>query len=168
MYRVLKRAQAAEGESVVSDFLKRELEVLLVHPGGPFWTRKDKGAWSIPKGEIDKGEAALEAARREFQEETGFPAQGEFLPLGKIRQKSGKVVEAWAFAGDCDPALLTSVLCSVEWPPQSGRQIEVPEVDRAGWFSLSEARIKLKDAQWPFLDRLRDLLETNPSILSSN
>jgi predicted NUDIX family NTP pyrophosphohydrolase len=145
-----------------------ELEVLLVHPGGPFWTRKDKGAWSIPKGEIDEGETPLQAASREFQEETGFPAQGEFLPLGKIRQKSGKVVEAWAFAGNCDPALLTSVLCSVEWPPQSGRLIEVPEVDRAGWFPLEEARIKLKEAQWPFLDRLRDLLETNPSILSSN
>jgi predicted NUDIX family NTP pyrophosphohydrolase len=153
---------------VMYRYLNQELEVLLVHPGGPFWTRKDKGAWSIPKGEIDKGETPLHAARREFQEETGFTAQGEFLPLGKIRQKSGKVVEAWAFAGDCDPALLTSVLCFVEWPPQSGRQIEVPEVDRAGWFALGEARIRLKEAQWPFLDRLRDLLETNPSILSSN
>jgi predicted NUDIX family NTP pyrophosphohydrolase len=148
--------------------LNQELEVLLVHPGGPFWTRKDNGVWSIPKGEIDEGETPLQAAQREFQEETGQPAQGEFHALGKIRQKSGKVVEAWAFAGNCDPALLTSVLCSVEWPPRSGRQIQVPEVDRAGWFPLKEARIKLKDAQWPFLDRLRDLLETNSSILSSN
>ncbi len=153
--------------------LNDEIEVLLVHPGGPFWTRKDKGIWSIPKGEIDEGETPLHAARREFQEETGFQAaslqsDGEFLPLGKIRQKSGKVVEAWAFAGNCDPALLTSVLCSLEWPPQSGRQIQVPEVDRAGWFALQEARTKLMEAQWPFLDRLRDLLETNPSILSSN
>jgi predicted NUDIX family NTP pyrophosphohydrolase len=145
-----------------------QLQVLLVHPGGPFWTKKDRGVWSIPKGEIDEGEAPLSAARREFQEETGFESSGDFLPLGKIRQKSGKVVEAWAFAGNCDPALLTSVLCSVEWPPDSGRQIKVPEVDRAGWFGLEEARTKLMEAQWPFLDRLRDLLETNPSKLSSN
>jgi predicted NUDIX family NTP pyrophosphohydrolase len=139
-------------------------EVLLVHPGGPFWAKKDQGVWTLPKGEIDSGEAPLDAARREFQEETGFGAQGEFRPLGKIRQKSGKVVEAWAFAGNCNPQLLKSNLCSMEWPPQSGRQINVPEVDRAGWFAIPEAKAKLIEAQWPFLDRLQDLLETNTSV----
>jgi len=143
-------------------------EVFLVHPGGPFWTKKDLGVWTIPKGEIDQGEASLDAARREFEEETGFPAQGDFFPLGKIRQKSGKVVEAWAFAGNCDPRNLRSNLCSVEWPPHSGRQINVPEVDRAEWFPFSAARAKLIEAQWPFLDRLQDVLETNTSFSSSN
>jgi predicted NUDIX family NTP pyrophosphohydrolase len=143
-------------------------EVLLVHPGGPLWAKKDLGVWTIPKGEIDGGEAALDAARREFEEETGFLASGDFLSLGKIRQRSGKVVEAWAFTGDCDPDLLKSNLCSVEWPPRSGHRIQVPEVDRAGWFTLSAARGKLIEAQWPFLDRLRDLLETNTSVQSSN
>jgi predicted NUDIX family NTP pyrophosphohydrolase len=143
-------------------------EVFLVHPGGPFWVKKDAGVWSIPKGEIDAGEASLDAARREFQEETGFKASGDFVSLGKIRQKSGKVVEAWAFAGNCDPGLLKSNLCSMEWPPQSGRQISVPEVDRAGWFALTDAKVKLIEAQWPFLDRLQDLLETNTSLQSSN
>jgi predicted NUDIX family NTP pyrophosphohydrolase len=139
-------------------------EVLLVHPGGPFWAKKDLGVWTIPKGEIDHGEAPLNAARREFQEETGFDSDGEFMPLGKIRQKSGKVVEAWAFAGNCEPDLLKSNLCSMEWPPQSGRLINVPEVDRAGWFALTDAKVKLIEAQWPFLERLQDLLETNTSF----
>jgi predicted NUDIX family NTP pyrophosphohydrolase len=143
-------------------------EVFLVHPGGPFWVKKDAGVWSIPKGEIDAGEASLDAARREFQEETGFDANGDFVSLGKIRQKSGKVVEAWAFAGNCDPKLLKSNLCSMEWPPQSGRLISVPEVDRAGWFALNDAKVKLIEAQWPFVDRLQDLLETNTSLQSSN
>lgn len=145
----------------------REPEVFLVHPGGPLWAKKDLGVWTIPKGEIDGDEAPLHAARREFEEETGFPAIDAFLPLGKIRQRSGKVVEAWAFEGDCDPALLKSNLCSVEWPPKSGRRIDVPEVDRAGWFTLAAARAKLMEAQWPFLERLRDLLETNTSFNSS-
>jgi predicted NUDIX family NTP pyrophosphohydrolase len=144
--------------------LKSQLEVLLVHPGGPFWVKKDRGVWTIPKGEIDRDEAPLDAARREFEEETGFGARGDFLSLGKIRQKSGKVVEAWAFAGNCDPGKLKSNLCSMEWPPQSGRQINVPEVDRASWFTLPDARAKLIEAQWPFLDRLQDLLETNTSV----
>jgi predicted NUDIX family NTP pyrophosphohydrolase len=144
-----------------------ETEVFLVHPGGPLWAKKDLGVWTIPKGEIDGGEASLDAARREFEEETGFPAQGDFLALGKIRQRSGKIVEAWAFRGDCNPSLLKSNLCSIEWPPKSGRRMDVPEVDRAGWFTLSAARGKLMEAQWPFLDRLRDLLETNTSFNSS-
>ena len=99
----------------------RQLEVLLVHPGGPFWAKKDLGAWSISKGEYVEGELPLEAAKREFQEETGFPAAGDFLELGTVQQASGKVVSAWAFEGDCDPSKLVSNLCQIEWPPRSGR-----------------------------------------------
>ena len=116
------------------------LEVFLVHPGGPFWAKKDLGAWSIPKGEYVDGEQPLEAAKREFREETGFAAEGKFLELGAVQQASGKIVSAWAFAGDCDPARLVSNHCEVEWPPRSGRRIDIPEVDRGGWFSVSEAK----------------------------
>jgi predicted NUDIX family NTP pyrophosphohydrolase len=136
----------------------RGLEVLLVHPGGPFWAKKDLGAWSISKGEYGEGEPPLEAAIREFQEETGFAAQGDFLELGAVRQSGGKVVSAWAFEGDCDPGDLISNRCQVEWPPRSGRLIEIPEVDRAGWFLLSEARERILKSQAPFLDRLSQLL----------
>ena len=115
------------------------LEVFLVHPGGPFWAKKDLGAWSICKGEYVDGEAPLEAAIREFQEETGFAAQGQFLELGTVQQSGGKLVSAWAFQGDCDPRDLISNRCQVEWPPRSGRMIEIPEVDRGGWFFISEA-----------------------------
>src|ERR1700756_374698 len=111
------------------------LEVFLVHPGGPFWAKKDLGAWSIPKGEYAAGEDPLEAARREFAEETGFAPDGEFVSLGTIRQAGGKLVSAWAVEGDCDPAQIQSNLCTIEWPPRSGRKIEIPEVDRAAWFS---------------------------------
>lgn len=137
----------------------RDLEVFLVHPGGPFWAKKDLGAWSIPKGEYAERERPLEAARREFREETGFPAEGEFLELGTVKQTSGKLVSAWAFEGDCDPGKLTSNLCQVEWPPRSGRFIDIPEVDRGGWFSLAEAGNRLQDAQKPFLDRLARSLQ---------
>jgi predicted NUDIX family NTP pyrophosphohydrolase len=136
----------------------RGLEVLLVHPGGPFWAKKDLGAWSISKGEYGEGEPPLEAAIREFQEETGFAAQGDFLELGAVRQSGGKVVSAWAFEGDCDPGDLISNRCQVEWPPRSGRLIEIPEVDRAGWFLISEARERILKSQAPFLDRLSQLL----------
>ena len=115
------------------------LEVFLVHPGGPFWAKKDMGAWSICKGEYSEGELPLEAAKREFQEETGFAAQGNFLELGQVRQVGGKVVSAWAFEGDCDPSKLISNRCEVEWPPRSGRKIEIAEVDRGDWFSIAEA-----------------------------
>src|SRR5438552_11883801 len=110
------------------------LEVLLVHPGGPFWARKDLGAWTIPKGLCEPGEEPREAARREFHEETGLHATEPFLELTPVVQKGGKVVSAWAFEGDCDPESVRSNECSVEWPPRSGRTIIVPEVDRAGWF----------------------------------
>ena len=131
-----------------------DLEVFLVHPGGPFWANKDKGAWSIPKGEYSEGEQPLEAARREFQEETSFTAVGTFLELGTIRQAGGKIVTAWAFEGDCDPADLRSNVYQIEWPPRSGRQIEFPEVDRASWFSIPQAREHILKSQEPLLDAL--------------
>jgi predicted NUDIX family NTP pyrophosphohydrolase len=135
-----------------------QLEVFLVHPGGPFWVKKDLGAWSICKGEYAAGEPALEAAKREFQEETGFTAQGDFLSLGEVKQSGGKIVSAWAFEGDCDPAKLVSNLCQIEWPPRTGRRIEIPEVDRAAWFSLAEARERILKSQAPFLNRLSQMV----------
>jgi predicted NUDIX family NTP pyrophosphohydrolase len=136
----------------------RELEVFLVHPGGPFWAKKDLGAWSISKGEYVEGELPLEAARREFEEETGFAATGDFLELGVVQQAGGKVVMAWAFEGDCDPSKLVSNRCEIEWPPRSGRKIEIPEVDRGSWFSIAEARERILKSQAPFLDRLQQNL----------
>lgn len=130
------------------------LEVLLVHPGGPLWMRRDEGAWSIPKGEIGEGEDALAAARREFAEETGTEAPGFGLALTPCRQRGGKVVEAWAVEGDFDPAGLRSNRFSMEWPPRSGRRIEVPEVDRAAWFGIDEARRKILEGQLPLLNEL--------------
>jgi predicted NUDIX family NTP pyrophosphohydrolase len=131
-----------------------EVEVFLVHPGGPFWSNKDAGAWMIPKGEYVDGELPLDAARREFHEETGFEANGEFIDLGTVRQAGGKLVSAWAFEGDCDPRRLTSNSCMVEWPPRSGRTIEIPEVDRGAWYSLSAAKSSILKSQQPFLDAL--------------
>ena len=136
-----------------------EVEVFLVHPGGPFWAKKDKGAWSICKGEYADGEQALEAAKREFEEETGFRAQGEFFELGEVKQAGGKIVSAWAFAGDCDPAKLVSNPFRMEWPPRSGRMVEYPEVDRGGWFRMAQAREQILKSQEPFLDRLQRMLE---------
>ena len=131
------------------------LEVLLVHPGGPFWARKDAGAWSIPKGEYEDGEDPRACALREFEEETGTALlPGELIDLGEIRQKGGKVVTAWAAAGDLDTAAVRSNTFAMEWPPRSGRQTEFPEIDRAGWFGVEEAREKLNAAQTEFLDRL--------------
>jgi predicted NUDIX family NTP pyrophosphohydrolase len=130
------------------------LEVFLVHPGGPFWKNKDDGAWSIPKGEYSQGEDRLEAARREFREETGFEPGTELIPLGEARQPSGKIVTVWAFEGDCDPAGLRSNTFSIEWPPKSGQSREFPEVDRADWFPIDIARTKILKGQLSFLDRL--------------
>ena len=130
------------------------LEVFLVHPGGPHFAKKDLGAWTIPKGEYLEGEKPLEAAKREFHEETGFDAAGIFIDLGWIKQKGGKIVSAWAFEGDGDPAKLISNHCEVEWPPRSGRMIEIPEVDRGAWFSIDEAEEHIKPTQIPLLDRL--------------
>jgi predicted NUDIX family NTP pyrophosphohydrolase len=136
-----------------------DLQVLLVHPGGPVWARRDGGAWSIPKGELDDGEAPLDAARREFAEELGTALpEGEALDLGEVRQRSGKIVAAWAVAGDLDPAGVVSNTFEMQWPPRSGRMQAFPEVDRAGWFELDAAREKLNPGQVPLLDRLREAL----------
>jgi predicted NUDIX family NTP pyrophosphohydrolase len=138
-----------------------ELEVLLVHPGGPFWARRDAGAWSIPKGEVDADEDERACALRELEEETGgaFPGTPPeaLLSLGEVRQKSGKVVAAWALEGDLDAAEIVSNTFELEWPPRSGRVQQFREVDRAGWFGLDAARAKLIPAQAPFLDRLAEL-----------
>jgi predicted NUDIX family NTP pyrophosphohydrolase len=128
--------------------------VLLVHPGGPFWAKKDAGAWSIPKGEHEPGEDPLRAAIREFGEETGMAPKGDFQALGEIVQASGKIVAAWACQGDFDPAKLASNFCEIEWPPRSGKRLQIPEADRAEWFTLDDGRTKLNPAQVPFLDRL--------------
>jgi predicted NUDIX family NTP pyrophosphohydrolase len=133
---------------------KTDLEVFLVHPGGPIWAKKDKGAWTIPKGEYDQDENPLIAARREFEEETGFQAAGAFLDVGTVKQKSGKIVTAWAFQGDCDPSQLTSNTCEIEWPPRSGSRLEIPEVDRGRWFPIEEARKYIREEQRPLLDNL--------------
>ncbi|MFL5796417.1 MAG: NUDIX domain-containing protein [Actinomycetota bacterium] len=137
------------------------VEVLLGHPGGPLWARKDAGHWTIPKGEVEPGETPPEVARREFAEETGHPLpDGPMVELGEIRQKSGKLVRAWAVEGDLDPASAVSNTFEMEWPPRSGRTAAFPEIDRLDWFDLDEARRRIKDAQVPFLDRLEASLES--------
>jgi len=131
------------------------VELLLVHPGGPLWARRDAGAWSIPKGEVGEGEDPRGVALREFEEETGHPPpRGELVALGEVRQRGGKLVTAWAAAGDLDPAAITSNTFTLEWPPRSGRRREFPEVDRAGWFDPATAREKLLAAQAELVDRL--------------
>jgi len=134
------------------------LEVLLVHPGGPFWARKDDGAWSIPKGEFEEDEEPLVAAKREFEEETGWTADGDLIPLEPVRQPGGKTVHAWAIRGDFDPASLKSNTFSMEWPPKSGRQREFPEIDRAAWLPLESAERKILKGQAGFLTQLQKKL----------
>ncbi len=136
------------------------LNVLLVHPGGPFWARRDEGVWSIPKGEYEPAsEDPLLAARREFAEELGSPApEGEPIELGEVTQRAGKRVRAWALEGDLDASAIVSNTCLVEWPPRSGRQLEIPEVDRAAWLSPADARVKINPAQVALLDRLEAAL----------
>ena len=133
-------------------------EVFLIHPGGPFWTNKDAGAWSIPKGEIDDNEEPLAAAQREFREETGFEAKGPFIELTKVKQSGHKTVEAWASEGDYDPDKLVSNLFSMEWPPKSRQMQEFPEADGAAWFTFPEARNKILKGQMPLLNELEDIL----------
>ncbi len=131
------------------------LQVFLAHPGGPLYAGKDNGHWSIPKGEPSEGEAFIDAALREFEEETGLKPHGPFIELESIRQKAGKVVHAWAFEGNCDDFRpICSNLFEMEWPPRSGRTQSFPEVDRAQFFTLSEAKHKLRDSQWPLVERL--------------
>jgi len=139
---------------------KGELLVLLVHPGGPFWAKKDLGSWSIPKGEYKEGEDPLAAAVREFKEETGGALHGPFRSLGQIAHSPKKTVDAWAAEGDFDPKTLKSNLCEIEWPPKSGKKQLVPEADRAEWFALEDARSKIIAGQRPFLDRLERALNS--------
>ena len=135
-----------------------KVEVLLVHPGGPLWAGKDLGAWSIPKGEYTAGENALEVAKREFEEETGIVPEGDFTTLGEIRQAGGKVVAAWGFEGDCDPRAVRSNMFTMEWPPRSGREQTFPEIDRAEWFGLEEARKRIVNGQLPILEELERVI----------
>jgi predicted NUDIX family NTP pyrophosphohydrolase len=132
----------------------RELEIFLVHPGGPFWARKDDGAWSIPKGEIAENEDPLKAAKREFFEETGFEADGNFIALTPVKQAGGKWVYAWAVEGDCEAGAIKSNIFLMEWPPRSGDKKEFPEVDRAGWFPLETAKQKILKGQVSLLEEL--------------
>ncbi|GAB6197572.1 NUDIX domain-containing protein [Lysobacter xanthus] len=140
------------------------LHVLLAHPGGPYWHARDEGAWSIPKGGPNDGETPEQTARREFEEELGMPAHGALQPLGRLRQKGGKWVEAFAMEGDFDPDRLNSLMFRMEWPPRSGRFSEFPEVDRARWFELDEARPMMLESQRPLLDRLDTLINGGPLI----
>jgi len=137
-------------------------EVFLVHPGGPFWAKKDAGSWSIPKGEIEAGEDALEAAKREFQEETGLVPVGTFLRLEPIRQKGGKIVHAWAAQSDLDSAAVKSNTFSMEWPPGSGKMQEFPEIDRAGWFEIAVAKSKILKSQLGLLGQLEEIVTSPP------
>ena len=136
----------------------KQLQVLLVHPGGPFFKNKDEGAWTIPKGEVAEGEDLFSAACREFAEETGSRPRGEPIPLATIKQKGGKTVHAWAVAGPFDPSQLVSNTFPLEWPPKSGKHVDFPEVDRAAWFPLPEAKIKMNCAQTAWLDELAEKL----------
>jgi predicted NUDIX family NTP pyrophosphohydrolase len=139
----------------------RTVEVLLVHPGGPFWRNKDDGAWSIPKGEVDDGEEPLAAARREFAEELGtLPGDGPFVQLPAVKQKGGKTVLAWAVAGDLDAAAIQSDTFEMEWPPRSGKRVQFPEVDRAGWFDLAAAAAKINAGQAALLPAVAALAAT--------
>jgi predicted NUDIX family NTP pyrophosphohydrolase len=131
------------------------IEVMLVHPGGPFWAKKDLGAWSIPKGLAGEGEELLAAAKREFLEETGMTIEGEFLDVGRHKQPAGKTIAAWACEGDFDPALLKSNTFTLEWPPRSGRMAQFPEVDRAAWYSIDEAFEKVNKGQKPIIAALK-------------
>jgi len=135
------------------------VEVLLAHPGGPFWAKKDLGAWSIPKGEYEADEDPLQAANREFEEESGVVPAGSFVALGEIKQAGGKIVTAWAVEGDCDASSLKSNTFSIEWPPDSGRLAEFPEVDRWEWFSLEDAGNRILAGQKEFLERLAKLMD---------
>jgi predicted NUDIX family NTP pyrophosphohydrolase len=135
------------------------LEVFLVHPGGPYWAKKDLGSWSIPKGEFEEGEDRLNAAKREFQEETGFLPEGSFAALTPVKQPGGKTVYAWAVRGDCDAKTIVSNRFSIEWPPRSGKRQEFPEVDRAGWFTMELAKEKILKGQVSLLEELSQIID---------
>jgi predicted NUDIX family NTP pyrophosphohydrolase len=142
---------------------ENRLEVLLVHPGGPFWEKKDEHAWSIPKGEFTDNEDSLTAAKREFQEETGFAADGSFFELNPVKQSGGKTVYAWAVEGYIDAAAVKSNSFSLEWPPKSGKYRDFPEIDKAGWFTTEEARVKIIKGQMAFIEQLLDIKDNRPT-----
>jgi predicted NUDIX family NTP pyrophosphohydrolase len=135
-----------------------KLQVLLAHPGGPFFKNKDEGSWTIPKGEVEPGEDLLETAKREFKEETGMSPTGPFTALKPVTQKGGKIVHAWAFQGDCQPGAIVSNTFTMEWPPHSGRQMDFPEIDRADFFDVATARRKIKAAQQELIEQLEKLV----------
>jgi predicted NUDIX family NTP pyrophosphohydrolase len=140
------------------------IEVLIVHPGGPFWAKKDKAAWSLPKGEFEENEDTLTTAKREFKEELGHePPEGEYIEIGSVKNKSGKVIHGWTVEGDVDVSMIKSNTFKMEWPPKSGQHQEFPEVDKAGWFSLEKAKEKLNPAQAEFIDRLAETLDIDMS-----
>jgi predicted NUDIX family NTP pyrophosphohydrolase len=134
--------------------INKKLEVFLAHPGGPFWKNKDEGAWSIPKGEYTNDEDPLEAAKREFEEETGMKISGQFITLSVVKLKSGKYINAWAIEKDIDPLQIRSNTFSLEWPPRSGKFIDVPEIDRASWFDIKDAEFKINAGQRPLINEL--------------
>lgn len=140
-------------------FRHKTLEVFLVHPGGPLWKNKNEGAWSIPKGEYTANEDPFAVAKREFKEETGYEADGDFIPLEPVKQPGGKRVTAWAFEGDCDAGRIKSNTFSIEWPPGSGMHTEFPEVDKAGWFSINKAKVKLLEGQLGLVEQLCEILK---------
>lgn len=139
------------------------LEVFLVHPGGPFWAKRDRGAWSIPKGEVEEGEDMLQTAKREFREETGLPIDGDFIALTPLRQSGGKVVHAWAVQGEIDPSRVKSNMFALKWPPRSGAQQQFPEIDKAEWFAIPEALERLLPGQHGFLAELERKLGIAPT-----
>ena len=143
-------------------FIESNLEVFLVHPGGPYWARKDKAAWSIPKGEFDEGEDPLDAAKRELAEETGIQLDSSLIDLGELKQPSRKIVHAWAACQDIEPVAITNNTFTMEWPPKSGKLVEIPEIDRAAWFSTRIARGQLHKGQVGFIDKLREALGLPP------
>jgi predicted NUDIX family NTP pyrophosphohydrolase len=157
MSKTLKRSAGLLMYRKASD----TVEVFLVHPGGPYWSKKNEGFWTIPKGEYETNEEPLVAAIREFQEETGFKIFEPFIELGSVKQKSGKVVVAWAFEGNCEPTELISNTCEIEWPARSGKKMLIPEVDRGEWFSVGRARQFLRIEQIPLLNRLMQRLGTD-------
>lgn len=148
---------------VMYRFMDSKLEVFLVHPGGPYWAKKDEGSWSIPKGEYTDDEEPFEVAKREFKEETGYEADGNFIPLSPIKQPSRKLITAWAFEGDCDARKIKSNMFKIDWPPRSGKQAEFPEVDRAEWFSITTAKRKLLKGHVGFIDQLCEMLKYDPN-----
>ena len=160
----MEKMSLNSGGILLFRFRDGKLEVLLVYPGGPFWVRKDEGAWSIPKGLFEEQESPLNAAKREFKEETGFDAIGEFIELGELKQPSRKIVHAWALEMDLNETEVVSNKFSLEWPKRSGVVKEYPEIDRASWFDIDQARKKIQKGQMGFIDRLMEVLDRRREV----